>query len=320
MPKELLVSDESYNTHNIRVLTAGGDFSRFEKNPIMLYNHHINQGKKDDVGPIGTWKLRFAGEKIYGTPFFDFEDEFAAVLAGKYERGIIRSASLGLRILEMSEDGAGAGNYTVTKWQLMEISLCDIPSNENAVAYYGANDEPLELSAVIKLAQETKKDISMKFQNVPVLLGLSAEASDEIVAEKIKSLLNLATENSQMKVELETLKAQVAKNQEQEILALCEKAIAEKRILPVSKKEWLKLFTADFDTTKATLELLPAIAQVKLSAIPSPGDGAGEMKYDGMTFSEMTRKAPEKLAKLKEKDFATFAALYKAEFGKDYKV
>lgn len=328
MPKELLVSDESYNSYNIRVLTSGGDFTRFRANPIMLLNHNRISSDQNGLLPIGTWKLRVDGNQIFGTPIFDIEDEFAAKIAGKYDRGVIRSASLGLRIIEMQEDGPdekGNMRYTITKWQLQEISLVDIPSNENAVAVYGDDDQKLELSDVIQLATKgnnTKIEVPMsKYTNVPTLLGLSADASDQAVTAEVNKLIELRTQNQQLKNQNEQLEAKLNAQRDERIAAVVQKAIDDKKIALSDKDLYIKLMKSDFESTIAILQNMQP--QIKLSDVPKGGlstsTPAAPEKYNNMTFSEMQRKAPDQLMELRTRDFETFAQLYKSEFGKDYK-
>lgn len=333
MSKPIKVSDESVNSYNIRILTAGGDFSRFLKNPIMLLNHirMAHDGRKDGILPLGNWMdFKVEGKDIWATPKFDMPDKFAAEIAGKYERGIIRSASIGIIPLNMDPDGQdenGRPIWVVTKWILMEISLVDIPSNENAVAFYDENDQPIELSAVIaKFSASTSKpkiEVPMKFQNVPALLGLTVEATDEQVGEKIKSLLAL---NAKLEKEVGNYKAQAEAARKKEIDDLVTLAVKEGRMPEAEKDQYTKLLGLAFDETKAIIEGLPVRKQIKLSDVPrkkvpvAPSVDADKLTYEGMTFSGMQKKCPDKLGALKAENFEMFNDLYRAEYGKDYRV
>lgn len=48
--KEFLLSDERENCYHFAVSTSGINFTRFNKNPIMLLQHDRNQGV------IGRWE------------------------------------------------------------------------------------------------------------------------------------------------------------------------------------------------------------------------------------------------------------------------
>lgn len=338
--KELLVSDESVNSRGLIVRTKGGDFTRFEQNPIMLFNHVRASlyASKDSILPIGTWKdLRIVGTEIFATPVFDDdEDDFAKKIAGKYERKVIRSASIGIYPIKVSYTEKGEGEddeVIVEEWQLREISICDIPSNENAVAFYSKDDEPLELNAVIEMATGTTTDIPTttkiqtmdKFQFVPTVLGLSADATPEDVQKKIVELQAQQAEVIRLKAENAELQKVKAEVQKQKVVSLVDAAVADNKIDAREKEHYVKLATGNYDTVKNLLDGMKAKAkEVNLSDVPKKKIGGSavtdKFTYEGMTFSEMQKNASAKLIELKASNFATFNKLYKAEFDKDYKV
>lgn len=104
-----LVSDESVNSYGFRVQTTGIDTTYFERNPVMFYMHNRN------AQVIGCWEnLRKEGENLYADAVFDEADPEAQRIAGKVERGFIKAASIGIHILDQTDDW-------VTKSELMEI-------------------------------------------------------------------------------------------------------------------------------------------------------------------------------------------------------
>jgi len=97
-----VLSSDSLNSHGMRVLTSGIDISRFQSNPIMLYNHlRTAKGWFDEVAttdsilPIGVWKniTRSAGQ-LTAEAWVDYEDEFAAKIGDKVKSGVIRAVSI----------------------------------------------------------------------------------------------------------------------------------------------------------------------------------------------------------------------------------
>lgn len=144
--KSFLVSDESVNDLGFRVLTSGIDLTRFEKNPVMLYGHiRNNEVSGEPLLPIGTWKnLRKENRELLGVPAFDMDDPFARKIARKVDNGFLKAASIQIAALEFSEDRAlfvpGQTLPTVVRCELIEISICDIPSNRNAVKLANRND------------------------------------------------------------------------------------------------------------------------------------------------------------------------------------
>ena len=72
------------------MLTSGADLSVFENNPVMLLNHD------DWELPIGRWEnIRIEGTLILADAVFDEDDERAADVMGKVDRGFLRAASIG---------------------------------------------------------------------------------------------------------------------------------------------------------------------------------------------------------------------------------
>jgi phage head maturation protease len=118
-----LVSDESINCYDLIVRTGGIDTTQFEKNPIMLYMHERPR-------VIGRWEnLKKEGGKLYADAVFDTDDLFASEIAGKVERGFLKSASVGLGNVSIKND-------TVVSCKLFEISIVDIGGNSNALRLY----------------------------------------------------------------------------------------------------------------------------------------------------------------------------------------
>lgn len=331
--EELLVSDETINSHNLRVRTAGIDWTRFEKNPIMLLNHiRISRYSDNPILPLGIWKdWRIENGEVFATPVFDSQDDkFAKKIEKKYRNGVIKSASIGIIPLVVSfggKDENGQEFYWIDKCILMEISIVDIPSNQNAVAFYNEKQEKIDLNAVVNMAAEsteTKIEIMEKFTFVPAMLGLTANATDAQVKEKLDELMKLKATNLQLSKENTALKAAAQVARDAEIINLVDQAITDKKILPVSKDQYIKLAKADFESTKSILDEMAATT-INLSDVPNkpnaatPSAAGGVMKFEGKTFSELQKTDSAKLIALKANDFATFSALFKSEFGEDYK-
>jgi phage head maturation protease len=150
--KKFIVSDSSVNSYGFRVLSEGGKVDRFKQNPVMLWNH-----QRDDVfqpnaytGPIGIWNdLQLEGDNWTAVPEFDTEDQVGASVARKVDKGFLRAASVGIKVLSVSDKPElklpGQTMPTITEWELLEISVCDIPANQNAVALYDDSGKMIEL-------------------------------------------------------------------------------------------------------------------------------------------------------------------------------
>ena len=148
--KVFVVSDESINSYGFRVLTAGIDTGRFLKNPVGLFNHDYGWMDDNYAGPIVKWNdLKLEGNQLLANAEFDTDDAKGKVIASKVEKGFLNAASIGFRVIETSAEPElmlpGQKYATVTKCQLIEISIVDIPSNENACCLYDDNDKRIEL-------------------------------------------------------------------------------------------------------------------------------------------------------------------------------
>ena len=190
---ELVLSEESLNRYGTRILTKGIKLDSFAKNPVMFYNHDRTKL------PIGKWEsVKKTDGKLTATPAFDVGDEFAKEVKRKFEEGYINSASIGILVLGTSNEPElmlqGQTIPTITKCELLEASIVDIPANANAVKLYhkSTNGEILELS-VSDLAS---------FENLDDM---------HIIDEKLQSL------KSELQADLQALKAEILGFLEKEI-------------------------------------------------------------------------------------------------------
>lgn len=323
MPKEIRVTTESKNSAGLRVLTSGIDLTLFERNPIMLFNH-MRAFSASSPLPIGIWKdLRVDGSEMYATPEFDTEDEYAAKIASKYERGHLRAASIGIYIddIQANELPNGELDVVITKSRLREISIVDVPSNEDAVVFYDQDDQPLDEKAVLALAAgqsstKIKKEMS-KYSQVPQMLGLKADADEQSVSAKIAELKADAEEKAELEKQVQTLEAAAAEREQREIEEMVNQAVTDKKITAEQKPHFLKLAAADLASTREVLQGMKP--QLKLADIPKSGADKSGAGAEGQTFTELQKSNPKQLAELKANDFEKFNELYKAEFGVDWR-
>ena len=140
--KEVVISNSKLNSYGFRVLTEGIDTTQYARNPILLWMHNRPfRGTTDEVLPIGRIEnLRIDDDNLIGTPIFDEQDEFAQRIAAKWDAGILKMASAGLEVVELSDDPSmlvqGQRRSTVTKSKLTEVSIVDIGANDDALALY----------------------------------------------------------------------------------------------------------------------------------------------------------------------------------------
>lgn len=186
--KVLIVSDNSVNSYGFRVLSEGGNFSRFLKNPIGFLDHMCDSCDDENYsGPIVKWKdLKVENGQITAIPEFDTNDPKGALVASKFENGFLNTASIGFNPIEVSTDPAlmlpGQTGPTVTKWDLIEISVASIPSNENSCALFDESGKRIELKSMndflVKLSatSQPKNNLKNSMKKITLKAGLVALA------------------------------------------------------------------------------------------------------------------------------------------------
>lgn len=277
-----LVSDETVNSYGFKVLTNGIDTKRFETNPIMLYMH-------ERANIIGRWEnIRKENGQLFADAVFDIEDPTAKEIAGKVERGFLKSASIGITKANLKDS-------VVNGCELMEISIVDIGSNSNALRLYNDTEETIQL----------KLNEFSSVGSITSILGLSKDKTASEIVAQVKSLVNLKDEykNKLDKIEHE---------QEQEAIFLVDEAIKRKFIGSSFKDMHLKAFKEDFN--KARLELsnlfpfktISLVAMINNSNEKKKTDPTDKTKW---TLNDYRKFAPKEL----EENPQLFQELLKAK-------
>ena len=325
--KEALISTERINSYGTRVLTAGIDISQYEKNPVILYMHR--RGRREDM-PIGIMtNLRVENGVLYGTPKFDDDTEEERNISKKWERGTLRMLSAGLDVLEWSEDPAmlvaGQTRPTVTKSKLIEVSVVDIGSNDDAlqVGLYhegkllplAAGEDNIHLPLLGLANEESPNDINQSYNpgsnniashNTPnnkarnmdkilLKLGLAPDASEDDAVEAI----------STMQREREAVNLA-------RITEAVESAIRDRRITADKKDKYINLGKQHgLDSLKDILADMAPV-QKPLDLVRPSAPGAGNTVDVKLKWSTAT---PEQLMELRDNNRDEYIRLYKEEFG-----
>ncbi len=309
--KEAIISTERVNSYGSRVKTDGIDYSQYEKNPILLFMHR--RGRKEDM-PIGIMtNLRVENGILYGTPKFDDDTEDERNISKKWERGTLRMLSAGLDVLEWSEDPAmlvaGQTRPTVTKSKLIEVSVVDIGSNDDAlqVGLYhegklltlaaGEDNDHLPLLGVKKERIYTKNNNTQSnMEKILLKLGLSPDATEEQALEAIGRLQE--EKNTVMLAR---------------ITDAVDAAIKDRRITADKKEKYIGLGKQiGFESLSALFaDMTPAQKPLDLIR-PSGGRGAGsDVKLTWASAS------PTELADLRDNNREEYIRLYREHFGFD---
>lgn len=122
-----VLSNETINDYNMVVLSDGIDWSRYEKNPVLLENH--DWGSQ----PIGNVvNIHRKGNDWIGTLKFAEGTERGKTAKYLYENGFYRAVSIGGVSREIEDESTGV-KYA-TYFLVYEVSLCSLQSNSDAVS------------------------------------------------------------------------------------------------------------------------------------------------------------------------------------------
>lgn len=313
--KTFILTDESVNTYGFRVLISGGELEQFRRNPVLFYNHN------DMDAPIGRWEnIRVENGQLLADPVFDLEDETSSKIAGKVERGFLRSASIGLRIIEKSDDPMlalpGQRLPTVTKWMLREASVVNIGANHNALRLYDANDELLNDDQILKLfdnmgaptpPQQQQKKMKKEIFN---LLDIAESSTEEQVESAIQKLKD---DNKKLNDEAAEREKADKAARTAEAAKLTDEAIKDGRLNADGKQDMLDLFDADFDKAKKMLSAIPSRKSVK-EEIEKQTKSTEVGYLAKLNWDELDKTG--KLRDLKEKHPDIFNQKFEEKFGK----
>jgi phage head maturation protease len=152
---DFVICDNTLNRKGWRLLVEGIDMEGFLKNPVCCVQHDTW------MVPIGKWKnLRIEDGKFLGTVEFDRNDPDAIKLYWKYADGYMNAVSLHVISLEESDVPTmlvpGQRYSTITKSELLEISLVTVPGQKNAVKLSTPDGQDYQLNLINKMEKEEK--------------------------------------------------------------------------------------------------------------------------------------------------------------------
>ena len=308
---DLVINDESIvNDRGYNVLNAGLDRTRYDINPVLLFDHDTSQ-------LIGRCEgMRVEGSKLIGSFVFDTASQLAAEKLRQIKDGFLRGVSAGFCILHMLFDQE---HDTVDKWELYEVSVVTLPSNKGAVKLYAQDGRPLspqeetqhieQLRSVYttntntnmpNTQNPTQERVTLSAEAMTALGVSQAASSDELS----HAVLAMSKELTALKTTLETQR--VARRDE-----LINQALAAGKITAQQKQVYSDLYDANPQLCCDTLAALPARRNIADQLHTTP---TVTVEGDWDTLDKQG-----KLATLKAQDPDKFRALFKAKFGVDYR-
>jgi hypothetical protein len=305
--KRIRLTDESVNSYGTRIITAGVDLEQYKRNPVLLYMHERGQ-------IIGLLKdLKVEGKEITAEPVFDEASELSQRCKKQYEFGSLRMSSIGIDILEMSEDKAlieeGQTRPTITRSRLFEVSLVDVGANSNAlvlrkdgrqITLGQDGDNPLP-----RLSSNNNKKEEMDIKTLALQLGLPETADEAAVNAKLAELQAAKADADKFRKENEEL--QLA-----QITAAVEAAVSAKKINEDKKAHFIELGKkVGIESLNATLEAMAP--QVKLSQTLSHAEPATQQQAS--EYKKLSEVPADKMMQLRSEKPEQYRQLFKAEYG-----
>ena len=309
---DLVINDESIvNDRGYNVLNAGLDRTRYDINPVLLYDHDTSQ-------LIGRCEaMRVEGSKLIGSFVFDSASQLAAEKLRQIKDGFLRGVSAGFCILHMLFDEL---HDTVDKWELYEVSVVTLPSNKGAVKLYAKDgraltpQEETQHIEQLRSVYTTNTNTNMPNTQSPTQerVTLSAEAMTALGVSQTASgdelshaVLAMSKELTALKTTLETQR--VARRDE-----LINQALAAGKITAQQKQVYSDLYDANPQLCCDTLAALPARRNIADQLHATSTTPTIEGDWD-------TLDKQGKLATLKAQDPDKFRTLFKSKFGVDYR-
>lgn len=279
----VLCDSSSINSQGFRIPLEGMNLDRFRVNPVMLYQH-------DKYSVIGKWEnIRIEDGKLLADAKFDSEDELARQVEGKVERGFLKGCSVGIIINDMKLVGEV---YEATATELMEASICSVPSDAGAVRLMDADRNPIDFQ-IVKLSFEQ---------------SLNINKMEKEQTQKVAEFEATITEKDKRIAELEAEKAERTRNEREAYLA---GKVNDGIITETEKPHFAKLAEKDFDSVKAILDTRHAQKQTSLSAMVHTDTKTADRT--SWSYLEWAKKDPKGLQKMRTEDPKEFERL-QAEF------
>lgn len=313
MSKRVRISNDSLNSYGTRVLTSGMNVEQYCRNPVLLYQHERGQ-------VIGYVKdLKVENDEVTGELLFDCASELSKRCKKQYEFGSLRMVSVGIDILELSDDKQhlvqGQTCPTITKSKLFEVSLVDIGANDDAIVLQkdgkritlGKDGEcPLPLLNNNNFQNPEQMDQ----KKLALSLGLPETADEAAINAAIEELKTAKAENVDLKKNNDALTLERITN-------AVDKAVGEKRLAADKKEQFVELGKkVGLDELQNILAAMTP--HVKLSQ--TIGHQGGAPTGTPVTYSKLSEVPADKILELREKNVAEYKRLYKAEYGMECEI
>ncbi|MDR1848222.1 MAG: HK97 family phage prohead protease [Bacteroidales bacterium] len=309
MELDFIICDNTINRYGWRLLVEGIQLDGFLKNPVCCIQHETWNSA------VGKWKnLRVEESQLKGTLEFDNEDEDAIKFYKKYKKGIMNAVSLNVIPLVESMEAVdllpGQKYPTITKSELLEVSLVTVPGQKNAVrdvklSTPEGHEHKLNLIITEMEKTENNQEIERLNKELQEQKQLNADnliklhQNRGVIAEgEIEALKKLALADFESTSKMLEARVVTQKNENEPSKDLAESLVKlhfERGAITAEMKElYVKLAMQDFEGTKKVLEGLKG-KEVVANFIGSSNTHGNDERKD-WTYLDYFKKDPEALS------------------------
>ena len=331
---ELMALQAQYSKIDVRINSRGGDVF----NGIAIYNA-LRTSKADitvyidGVAASIAGIIALCGKPLYMSPY--------AKMLHAVSGGTWGNASELRQMAEVMENLQGdlasmiAGRCGMKKDEVLAryfdekdhwISAQEALSMKLIDGIYDMDDEAVNAGSADEIYTYFNNRLHMQPQNkdkemalLESLKGIPSFANladENDVLAHVRELENKAAKADALAQAVEGYKKKLQDVEDKEIVAIIDKAVAERRITAEQKDAFMALMKTDRENTEKLLASMKArpfrrIADELRDETGSPANLAGK------SWDELDKAG--KLSELHNADFETFKAMYKEKFGLDYK-
>ncbi len=127
----IVASTPAVDRDRDRVMPMGGDFTNFNKNPVLIFGHNYYEpwaviGRVSEIAADASG-IRMKPELRQPAN----EADPMHIVRALWDQNLLRASSIGFIPLETRDNEFGGRDFT--KWELLELSLTPIPANQEAI-------------------------------------------------------------------------------------------------------------------------------------------------------------------------------------------
>ncbi len=312
LTQDFIICDNSVNRYGWRLLVEGIDTTGFLKNPVCCLQHATSSI------PVGKWtNIRVEGDRLIGTVEFDRNDPDAVRLYWKYKDGYMSAVSLNILPITESDDPvlmiAGQTCGTITKSELLEISLVTLPGNKNAVKLSTPDGKSYKLNfthkTIMAKEEKTVEQLQADLQiaralNADNLIALHVQRGvvqdGEVASLKALALADYENVNKMLNARQPAPSASVTEKTPSETLAeqLFQLHLDRGAAVEGERGFYVNAAKLDYDSTKKALELRPGKEVVSQFLGGNNQNGASVTGGDdraNWTYLDYYKKDPDAL-------------------------